>query len=134
MGFSCVQLTRDLIRQYLSLSEFFQIPFLPLLLAHFTCSSGSKGHGASYAFSSSHHCIHTHVVGQIPIQLAELSPPTFRAMFPGVTYQLGNVCLVSNDPWGNRACDRRLVYWGPTDDLCRFRPDRSEYVPTCVCS
>ena len=28
---------------------------------------------------------------QIPIQLAELSPPAFRATFPGVAYQLGNV-------------------------------------------
>ncbi len=29
--------------------------------------------------------------GVIPIQLAEMSPPGFRATFPGVTYQLGNV-------------------------------------------
>ena len=29
---------------------------------------------------------------QIPIQLAEMSPPAFRATFPGVAYQLGNVC------------------------------------------
>jgi hypothetical protein len=28
---------------------------------------------------------------QIPIHLAELSPPAFRATFPGVAYQLGNV-------------------------------------------
>lgn len=28
---------------------------------------------------------------QIPIQLAEMSPPAFRATFPGVSYQLGNV-------------------------------------------
>lgn len=28
---------------------------------------------------------------QIPIQLAEISPPAFRATFPGVAYQLGNV-------------------------------------------
>jgi SHS family lactate transporter-like MFS transporter len=27
----------------------------------------------------------------IQIQLAEMSPPGFRATFPGVTYQLGNV-------------------------------------------
>ena len=31
--------------------------------------------------------------GVIPIQLAEVSPPAFRATFPGVAYQLGNVCL-----------------------------------------
>lgn len=33
--------------------------------------------------------------GVIPIQLAEMSPPAFRATFPGVAYQLGNVraCL-----------------------------------------
>jgi MFS transporter, SHS family, lactate transporter len=30
--------------------------------------------------------------GVIPIQLAEMSPPGFRATFPGVAYQLGNVC------------------------------------------
>jgi hypothetical protein len=29
---------------------------------------------------------------QIPIFLNELSPPAFRATFPGVAYQLGNVC------------------------------------------
>ena len=31
---------------------------------------------------------------QIPIQLAEISPPAFRATFPGVAYQLGNVSLL----------------------------------------
>jgi SHS family lactate transporter-like MFS transporter len=30
--------------------------------------------------------------GVIPIHLAEMSPPGFRATLPGVTYQLGNVC------------------------------------------
>lgn len=30
-----------------------------------------------------------------PIQLAEMSPPAFRATFPGVVYQLGNVRLRS---------------------------------------
>ncbi|KIM49920.1 hypothetical protein M413DRAFT_408326 [Hebeloma cylindrosporum] len=29
--------------------------------------------------------------GVIPIQLAEMSPPAFRATFPGVAYQLGNM-------------------------------------------
>ncbi|EGO19231.1 carboxylic acid transporter protein [Serpula lacrymans var. lacrymans S7.9] len=29
--------------------------------------------------------------GVIPIQLAEMSPPAFRAFFPGVAYQLGNM-------------------------------------------
>jgi len=29
--------------------------------------------------------------GVIPIQLSELSPPAFRATFPGVAYQLGNM-------------------------------------------
>jgi MFS transporter, SHS family, lactate transporter len=29
--------------------------------------------------------------GVIPILLAEMSPPGFRATFPGVTYQIGNV-------------------------------------------
>jgi hypothetical protein len=28
---------------------------------------------------------------EIPIHLAEMSPPAFRATFPGVAYQLGNV-------------------------------------------
>jgi len=29
--------------------------------------------------------------GVIPIQLAEMSPPAFRATFPGIAYQLGNM-------------------------------------------
>jgi SHS family lactate transporter-like MFS transporter len=29
--------------------------------------------------------------GVVPIFLAEMSPPAFRATFPGVAYQLGNV-------------------------------------------
>ena len=33
---------------------------------------------------------------QIPIQLAEMSPPAFRATFPGVAYQLGNVRAVKS--------------------------------------
>jgi len=33
----------------------------------------------------------TDAVKQIPIQLAEMSPPAFRATFPGVAYQLGNM-------------------------------------------
>ena len=33
-------------------------------------------------------------VSQIPIQLAEMSPPAFRATFPGVSYQLGNVRMI----------------------------------------
>ena len=37
------------------------------------------------------------MLGQIPIQLAEMSPPAFRATFPGVAYQLGNVCIISQD-------------------------------------
>ncbi|KAH0826254.1 carboxylic acid transporter protein [Lanmaoa asiatica] len=45
--------------------------------------------------------------GVIPIQLAEMSPPAFRATFPGVAYQLGNVCIVfkgsrSNNPPGGK--------------------------------
>jgi MFS transporter, SHS family, lactate transporter len=32
--------------------------------------------------------------GVVPIQLAEMSPPGFRATFPGVTYQLGNVRMM----------------------------------------
>jgi hypothetical protein len=31
---------------------------------------------------------------QIPIHLAEMSPLAFRATFPGVAYQLGNVCCI----------------------------------------
>ena len=33
-------------------------------------------------------------ISQIPIQLAEMSPPAFRATFPGVSYQLGNVRMI----------------------------------------
>jgi SHS family lactate transporter-like MFS transporter len=36
--------------------------------------------------------------GVIPIQLAEMSPPGFRATFPGVTYQIGNVRQASVHP------------------------------------
>ncbi|KAG1732450.1 uncharacterized protein EDB91DRAFT_675125 [Suillus paluster] len=37
-------------------------------------------------------CIQVVVQGVIPIQLAEMSSPGFRATFPGVAYQLSNVC------------------------------------------
>ena len=33
--------------------------------------------------------------GVVPIFLAEMSPPAFRATFPGVAYQLGNVSVFS---------------------------------------
>jgi SHS family lactate transporter-like MFS transporter len=35
-------------------------------------------------------------MGVIPILLAEMSPPGFRATFPGVTYQLGNMISSSS--------------------------------------
>ncbi|KAH7909574.1 carboxylic acid transporter protein [Hygrophoropsis aurantiaca] len=37
------------------------------------------------------HTSQTNDLTQIPIQLAELSPPAFRATFPGVAYQVGNM-------------------------------------------
>jgi len=42
--------------------------------------------------------------GVIPIQLAEMSPPGFRATFPGVCYQLGNVRRAPIHP----SC---VIYW-----------------------
>ena len=43
-------------------------------------------------FSLFHSRIHSEQMShQIPIQLAEMSPPAFRATFPGVAYQIGNV-------------------------------------------
>jgi len=36
---------------------------------------------------------------QIPIHLAEMSPPAFRATFPGVAYQLGNVSYADPLLW-----------------------------------
>ena len=46
--------------------------------------------GESYVFSP-HIYIVVFIWLQIPIQLAEMSPPAFRAFFPGVAYQLGNM-------------------------------------------
>jgi SHS family lactate transporter-like MFS transporter len=46
------------------------------------------------ALSAGAFCIQVGVQGAwgvIPIQLAEMSPPAFRATFPGVAYQLGNM-------------------------------------------
>jgi len=34
-------------------------------------------------------------VTHIPIQLEEMSPPAFRATFPGVAYQLGTVSFTN---------------------------------------
>lgn len=58
---------------------------------------------------------------QVPIQLAEMSPPAFRATFPGVAYQLGNVRPVSP----LRSLPRPKATTG-TDDLSRISPDRSK--------
>ncbi|KAG2123831.1 carboxylic acid transporter protein [Suillus clintonianus] len=58
--------------------------FIPLWVLPFSFSALSAG-----AF-----CIQVGVQGAwgvIPIQLAEMSPPAFRATFPGVVYQLGNM-------------------------------------------
>jgi SHS family lactate transporter-like MFS transporter len=58
--------------------------FIPLWILPSSFSSLSAG-----AF-----CIQFGVQGAwgvIPIQLAEMSPPAFRATFPGVAYQLGNM-------------------------------------------
>ncbi|KAG0708458.1 carboxylic acid transporter protein [Suillus ampliporus] len=58
--------------------------FIPLWVLPSSFSSLSAG-----AF-----CIQIGVQGAwgvIPIQLAEMSPPAFRATFPGVAYQLGNM-------------------------------------------
>lgn len=58
--------------------------FIPLWILPSTFSGLSAG-----AF-----CIQFGVQGAwgvIPIQLAEMSPPAFRATFPGVAYQLGNM-------------------------------------------
>ncbi|KAH7885614.1 carboxylic acid transporter [Phlebopus sp. FC_14] len=58
--------------------------FIPLWIIPNTFSALSAG-----AF-----CIQMGVQGAwgvIPIQLAEMSPPAFRATFPGVAYQLGNM-------------------------------------------
>ncbi|KAG2344440.1 MFS general substrate transporter [Suillus weaverae] len=46
------------------------------------------------ALSAGAFCVQVGVQGAwgvIPIQLAEMSPPAFRATFPGVVYQLGNM-------------------------------------------
>jgi SHS family lactate transporter-like MFS transporter len=58
--------------------------------------------------------------GVIPIQLAEMSPPGFRATFPGVTYQLGNVRRASTD-----ACcvNHPLTRIETIDDLIRLCSD-----------
>ncbi|KAG8215555.1 carboxylic acid transporter protein [Butyriboletus roseoflavus] len=42
--------------------------------------------------------------GVVPIQLAELSPPAFRATFPGVAYQLGNMVSAASAQIEASAC------------------------------
>jgi hypothetical protein len=63
---------------------------------------------------------------QIPIFLAEISPAAFRATFPGVVYQLGNVCSTLRLELGHG-----LLMWdvGCADDFLGCLPDRSQYVP-----
>ena len=56
--------------------------------------------------------------GVIPIQLAEMSPPGFRATFPGVAYQLGNVRRIVTS---NKATNDLL--W-TIDDIGSIRADR----------
>ncbi|KZP21388.1 carboxylic acid transporter protein [Athelia psychrophila] len=49
---------------------------------------------AGYGLAAGAFCIQFGVQGAwgvIPIQLAEMSPPAFRATFPGVAYQVGNM-------------------------------------------
>lgn len=96
--------SRDLDQQHSSRSGLFRAPFPPWLLVHSAFSLESKGHGASYAsvFISG---VQVNVGEQIPIQLAEMSPPAFRATFPGVAYQLGNVRPILNASEGNQADD-----------------------------
>ncbi|KAG1785617.1 carboxylic acid transporter protein [Suillus plorans] len=51
------------------------------------------------ALSAGAFCIQVGVQGAwgvIPIQLAEMSPPAFRATFPGVVYQLGNMVAAAS--------------------------------------
>jgi hypothetical protein len=64
-------------------------------LEHSVSNSASKGHGESYVSSPNVDGapVDLRVRGQIPIQLAEMSPPAFRATFPGVAYQIGNASL-----------------------------------------
>jgi len=57
--------------------------------------------------------------GVIPIHLAELSPPAFRATFPGVAYQLGN--MVSS-------ASAQIEATG-ADNLKTHIPGKSESVP-----
>ena len=66
-------------------------PFLPVLSAS---SSVFKEHGELcvnfldiYSTNNANRVKRM----QIPIYLAEISPPAYRATFPGVAYQLGNV-------------------------------------------
>jgi len=56
--------------------------------------------------------------GVIPIQLAEMSPPGFRATFPGVAYQIGNVC---NFATCNRTTNDLFL---TIDDISSIRADR----------
>ncbi|KAG2047361.1 carboxylic acid transporter [Suillus hirtellus] len=51
------------------------------------------------ALSAGGFCVQVGVQGAwgvIPIQLAEMSPPAFRATFPGVVYQLGNMVAAAS--------------------------------------
>jgi len=74
----------------MDLAYIFRLSFRRSLLHPVWCAR-SMGCGMSVPGHSSLHSIDRSKWMQIPIQLAEMSPPAFRATFPGVVYQLGNV-------------------------------------------
>lgn len=91
-----------------SLSQNYRIntAFLPIALkgtSFFLVSNGAFGvqhavQGAMGVVSSRHYCRRCFFdsnATQIPIYLAEISPPALRATFPGVAYQMGNVSLLN---------------------------------------
>ncbi|KAF2755025.1 carboxylic acid transport protein [Pseudovirgaria hyperparasitica] len=48
--------------------------------------------------------------GVIPIHLNELSPPSFRSSFPGITYQLGNMISSPSAQIVNAIAERRSLF------------------------
>ncbi|KAJ7489068.1 MFS general substrate transporter [Mycena latifolia] len=56
--------------------------------------------------------------GVVPIHLSELSPPQFRATFPGITYQIGNIISSPAAQILSTTAENRLVFYKG-----KFRPD-----------
>jgi len=54
-----------------------------------------------------------HPLAQFQVHLQELSPPAFRASFPGITYQLGNAISSPSAQIVNELAEKVFTVMGP---------------------